>query len=234
MNRGNRKALIFEDDRDRHRFTRILVESLEEYGVELYAGSQMGTHFHLIVGTPRANISEFMAALEGRFAVYSNWRHNRVGHLFQRRFKDVVIDNDLHLFTALWYVFFNPVDAGFVRRPEQWRWGTYAATAGFRAPPSFLSLDWLSAMLPADSLESSQEQLRQCMEAPDPIAAYLNAVDPTADLTISSYVYARLKEMREPDSYHALFRPPVEQIFDTAATKAARDAAIVTAQKTNG
>jgi REP element-mobilizing transposase RayT len=229
MNRGNRKAVIFEDDRDRKRFTRILEECVAEFDVELDGSTQMSTHFHLVVGTPHANISEFMAALEGRFAQYSNWRHRRVGHLFQGPYKAVVIDNDLHLFTALWYVFQNPVEAGLVARPEQWAWSTYAATAGLRASPPYLSLSWLDGMFPADSREASQALFRKCMEAPDPIAAYLAEGDPAADTAISCYVYARIKDANEPISCRDLFRPPIEKLFSKGQTKAERDNAIVTA-----
>src|SRR5689334_18457107 len=83
MNRGNRKAPIFEDERDRRRFLAILVEEMERYGVKLLAGNQMGNHFHAVVNTPHANLSDFMEQWECRFARYSNWRHHRVGHLFQ-------------------------------------------------------------------------------------------------------------------------------------------------------
>ena len=140
MNRGNRKVLIFHDDRDRRRFTRILIETTEEYGVETLGGVQMGTHFHLVVLTPHANLSAFMQQLEGRYAEYINWRHGFVGHLFQGTFKGVVIENDIHLFTALWYVFSNPCAAGFCERFEEWPWSTYAATAGLRPVPAYLSI----------------------------------------------------------------------------------------------
>lgn len=213
---------------------RILIESIEEHDVQLEGSTQMGTHFHCVVETPHANISEFMCALESRFAQYSNWRHGHVGHLFQGPFKAVVIDDDLHLFTALWYVFYNPVEAGLVKKPEQWRWSTYAATAGFTPRPQFLSLSWLTTLFPAETLETSQRLFRRCMEAPDPIAAYLIAQDPDADVTISSHVYARLRAMGEPQSYRDLFRPPVEQLFWKDQTKSERDAAIVTAHVTHG
>src|SRR5436190_6854076 len=155
MNRGNRKAVIFEDNGDRRRFVRILIETLIEFGVQLLAGSLMGNHFHLIVLTPHGNVSEFMQQLEARFAEYSNWRYGRVGHVFQGRFEGVIIESDLHLFIGVWYVFMNPVKAGFVRRPEEWSWSTYAATAGMASVPDYLSVAWLETLFPASSLEES-------------------------------------------------------------------------------
>ena len=105
MNRGNRKAPIFEDDRDRKRFTWLLIEAAKEYGVEIQCGTQMRTHFHLVVLTPHANISEFMQQFEGRFARYINWRYNRVGHLFQGPFRSVVVENDVHPSQEIFAVF---------------------------------------------------------------------------------------------------------------------------------
>jgi REP element-mobilizing transposase RayT len=100
MNRGNRKALIYEDDRDRRRFLQILIEQKRTYGVNVFAGCELGNHFHAVVSTPHGNLSEFMAQWQGCFARYSNWRHHRVGHLFQGRFRDVLIEHDIHLLIA--------------------------------------------------------------------------------------------------------------------------------------
>lgn len=108
MNRGNRKERIFEDDRDRRRFLRIFVAEKERYGVDFLGGCPIGNHFHAIVTTPHGNLSDFMEQLDGQFAKYSNWRYGRVGHLFQGRFRGVLIEHDIQLLTALCYVFFNP------------------------------------------------------------------------------------------------------------------------------
>jgi len=234
MNRGNRKALIFEDDRDRNRFVRLLAEAAKEHGVEILGDTQMGTHFHVIVLTPHANISEFMQQLEGRYAEYSNWRHQRVGHLFQGPFKAVVIEDDIHLFTAFWYVFSNPCKAGFVRRCEDWPWSTYAAAVGLRPVPSYLSISWVSTLFPAESLEISQQLLRNCMNDPQPVAAYLLAVDPTGDAALRSYISERLNEQKQPCSYRELFRPPLDVLFPGDQTHADRNAAIAVAHMTHG
>jgi REP element-mobilizing transposase RayT len=197
MNRGNRKTVIFEADRDRRRFGRILVETVEECGVEILGGTQMKTHFHLVVQTPQGNVSEFMQRLEGRYAQYVNWHYNRVGHLFQGPFRAVVIENNIHLFTALWYVFANAIEAGYCDRFQDWPWSTYAATVGLKPALTYLSLSWLETLFPASSLDISQSLFRQCMEDPDPVVRYLQIVDPTTDVAVRSYVSARIRQMRE-------------------------------------
>jgi len=234
MNRGNRKSIIFEDNRDRQRFLRILFNALEDHGVELLCGTEMTTHFHLAVQTPHGNISDFMQQLGSEFADYINWRYKRVGHLFQGRFRAVVIENDIHLFTAIWYVLANPCQARLVQRFEDWPWSTYAATAGLKSAPSYLALSWLQMLFPAESLEASQRMFRQCMESHQPVVAYLLAVDPTLDVAIRSYVTERLQEMRQLSSYREMFRPPLDQLFWFEQTALERNRAIKTARANYG
>ena len=149
MNRGNRKAPIFEDDRDRRRFLRILVEEQERYAVKLLAGCQMGNHFHCALTTPNGNLSDFMEQLESRFARYSNWRHGRIGHLFQGRFRDVMIEHDIHLLIALCYIFLQSGERRLSSHDQSdYKWSTYAATVGLAPLPSYLSIDWLEALFP--------------------------------------------------------------------------------------
>jgi REP element-mobilizing transposase RayT len=213
MNRGNRRAVIFRDNRDRQWFDRILVNALEECDVELLCATEMTTHFHLGVQTPHGNISDFMQQLDGEFAQYSNRRHKNVGHLFQGRFKAVVIEDDIQLFTAIWYIYANPCEGRLVNRFEEWPWSTYAATVGLKPVPRHLSLSWLQTLFPAESLEASRRIFRHCMEQAEPVIAYLLAVDPTLDVAIRSYVSERIRDMKEPSSYRALFRPPLDHLF---------------------
>lgn len=234
MNRGNRKARIFEDDRDRKRFNRLLLEAMEKYEVELLLQSQMGTHFHAIVTTPHGNLSDFMCDWEGEFARYSNWRHGRVGHVFQGRFVGVLIEDDIQLFIAASYVFNNPVVAGFVRRPEDWKWSTYAATVGLSARPRELSLSWVETLFPSSSFTDSQAMLRGCVNSADPVLSYLDVVDPTSQLALRSYIAERLRGIELPGCYRTLLRPPLDHLFVHGQTRDERAATIQVAHQTYG
>lgn len=234
MNRGNRKTLIYRDDRDRKRFLRLLIETAKDHGVEIQCGTQMGTHFHVIVVTPHANVSDFMRDLQSRYADYINWRYSLVGHLFQGRFTAVVIDDDMQFFTAVWYVFNNPCEAGYCARYEDWPWSTYAATVGLRPVPEYLSISWLETLFPAESLKDSQRRFRACMDSPDPIDAYLQSVDPTTPAAIRSYIADRLRAMQQPCSIREATRPSLEQLFSLNQSKAQRDRSIRTARVVHG
>jgi hypothetical protein len=101
----------------------------------------MGTHYHLIVQTPRVNLAAGMQMLNGRYAQRFNWRYRRRGHLFGGRFMSVHIQDETHLMAAHRYVARNPVRAGLCAAPADWRWSSYRALVGTELPPIF----WTSA-----------------------------------------------------------------------------------------
>jgi REP-associated tyrosine transposase len=131
---------------DRTDFLDILNSVIESCGWLLKSYCLLGTHYHLILQTPAANLSVGMQMLNGRYAQRFNWRHGRRGHLFGERFYSVLIESDEHLFNALRYVARNPVEAGLCGAPADWRWSSFRATAGLAAAPRFLDVDGVLAL----------------------------------------------------------------------------------------
>lgn len=107
--RGNERKAIFKDDIDRQAFIEKLRGSLVIYQVELHAYVLMSNHFHLMVSTPRGNLSEFMRHFNVSYTSVYNRRHNRVGHLYQGRYKAILIDQDSYLLELSRYVHLNPI-----------------------------------------------------------------------------------------------------------------------------
>src|SRR5262245_52642851 len=107
--RGNEGRRIFSDDEDRRVFLDRLERSLDIYGVRVHGYVLMGNHFHLVVQTPKANLSEFMRHLNVSYTGSYNRRHRRAGHLFQGRFKAIVVEADSYLLELSRYVHLNPV-----------------------------------------------------------------------------------------------------------------------------
>jgi putative transposase len=107
--RGNDRRVIFRDDHDRTRFLERLRGALEIFSVRVHAYVLMSNHFHLIVETPRANLSEFMRQFNISYTGYYNRRHRRLGHLYQGRFKAIVVDSDSYLLELSRYVHLNPI-----------------------------------------------------------------------------------------------------------------------------
>jgi putative transposase len=239
MNRGNRKERIFEDDRDRRRFLRIFIAEKERYGVDMLAGCPMGSHFHAIVTTPHGNLSDFMEQLDGQFAKYSNWRYKRVGHLFQGRFRGVMIEHDIQLLIALCYVFFNPVSAGLCSRAQDYKWSTYAATVGLTSCPSYLSIDWLLALFPDCTLEEAQARFHKLMAQGDPLVGYFQqydaAVDPDAlRRVVRSYTGEQLQLGMLPQMYRSVLRSRLTELFPDGMPFPVRANAIYEAHVTHG
>ena len=90
--RGNERRAVFRDDQDRRRFLELLEEWVERFGLRLHAYVLMDNHYHLLVQTPQANLSQAMQWLQVSYTVGFNRRHRRVGHLFQGRFRAVLVD----------------------------------------------------------------------------------------------------------------------------------------------
>ena len=106
----------------------------------------MDNHYHLLIQTPDGNLSKGMRQLNGVYTQISNRRHRRVGHLFQGRFKAILVDGDAYLLELARYVVLNPVRAGMVKRPEHWPWSSYRASQGLVPAEEFLAVDALLAL----------------------------------------------------------------------------------------
>ncbi len=122
--RGNDRRRIFGDDDDRHAFLERLRRSLDIYEVKLHCYVLMNNHFHLVADTPRGNLSEFMRHFNVAYTSYFNRRHRRTGHLYQGRFKAILIQPDAWLLELSRYVHMNPVRTPRLRRgmaPDQVR-----------------------------------------------------------------------------------------------------------------
>jgi REP element-mobilizing transposase RayT len=123
--RGNAKNDIFHDDADRRIFLNALGATVTHFDWLLYAYCLMGNHYHLLAETPTPNLSRGMRQLNGTYTQRFNYRHKRVGHLFQGRFTSIVVERETYLLELVRYIALNPVRSGFVSSPERWRWSSY-------------------------------------------------------------------------------------------------------------
>ncbi|MHB8881307.1 MAG: REP-associated tyrosine transposase [Thermodesulfovibrionales bacterium] len=123
--RGNMRERIFFEDRDRERFLEILKRTKHRYGYLLHAYVLMDNHYHFMIETPKANLSQTMQNINTSYTVYANKKHRRSGHLFQGRFKAIIVDKDEYLVSLSRYIHLNPVRAGIVEKPEDYRWSSY-------------------------------------------------------------------------------------------------------------
>jgi len=141
--RGNARQKIFWGDSDRELFLRILAQIVSRYGWLCHGYCLMDNHYHLLVETPKANLSLGMRQLNGVYTQAFNRRHRRVGHLYQGRFKAILVEKDAYLLELCRYVVLNPLRVKEKARLGNSNWSSYAATAGLEAVPKLLTVDWL-------------------------------------------------------------------------------------------
>ncbi len=141
--RGNRRDAIYKDDKDRHAFLEVLFQVVDRNNWLCHAYCLMDNHYHLIIETPDGNLSYGMRNLNGMYTQWYNRRHHSVGHVFQGRFKSIIVDKEGYLLELSRYVVLNPVRAGMVKKPEEWEWSGYRATVGLAEAPGYLTTEWL-------------------------------------------------------------------------------------------
>ncbi|NQY26527.1 MAG: transposase [Piscirickettsiaceae bacterium] len=143
--RGDRQEAIYETDADRENYLRVLSEVCEHYNWVCHAYCLMDNHYHLLIETPEANLAKGMRQLNGKYTQTFNRAHRRVGHVFQGRYKSILVDKDSYLLELARYIVLNPVRAGMVRSATEWPWSSYRATVGQHVKPIWLNTDWLLA-----------------------------------------------------------------------------------------
>ena len=148
--RGNARQTIFLDDEDREQFLSVLACVVERFKWLCHAYCLMDNHYHLLIETPEANLSGGMRQLNGVYTQYFNRKHARVGHLFQGRYKSIVVDKDSYLLELCRYVVLNPVRAGVRKSAAQWKWSSYRATSGMGRAGAHLTVDWVLSQFGRD------------------------------------------------------------------------------------
>jgi REP element-mobilizing transposase RayT len=143
--RGDRQEAIFEDDQDRTAFLNVLGELISRFRWRCHAYCLMGNHYHLMIETPEGNLTKGMRQLNGVFTQWSNRRHKRSGHVFQGRYKAILVDRDSYFLELARYIVLNPVRAAMVKHPNQWKWSSYGATSGSATAPAWLTTEDLLA-----------------------------------------------------------------------------------------
>jgi putative transposase len=147
--RGNERRAIFRDNNDRAAFLELLAKTLERHRWELLAYCLMNNHYHLLVLTPEPDLKRGMHYVNACYAQRFNRRHRRVGHLFQGRYKAILVQDDKHLLAAARYIVRNPVRAGICATPAEWPWSGYRATCGLK-PRGFVRADRILALFHTD------------------------------------------------------------------------------------
>jgi REP element-mobilizing transposase RayT len=141
--RGDRREAIFRDDQDRQDWLALMDSVCARFNWRCHAYCEMGNHYHFVVETPDANLSKGMRQLNGVYTQQFNRRHGLVGHLFQGRFKGILVERNAYLLELSRYVVLNPVRAGMAPEASAWAWSSFRAMIGLEPAPAWLETDWV-------------------------------------------------------------------------------------------
>jgi len=209
---------------------KLLAGALRRFGVRCDAYCLMPNHFHLVLRIGESTLGRTMQQLNSAYAGWFNRRHQRVGHLFQGRFKAPMIEDGSYFHRAVRYVVQNPVRAGLCARCGDWEWSSYRATAGLATPQSWLSVEdvWQAF---GDDADAACRAFAEYCERQDEAPA---GPTPVAPLMFgSAEALTRLSEVLTPNRSHREFvyaerfadRPPLSALFADAQDATRRDEA---------
>jgi len=143
--RGNRRATIFLDDHDYLTWHEAFDSTTDKFGFICHSFCLMPNHFHILLETPVANLSEGMQYLNSHYSQHFNKRHERSGHVLQGRFNAELVDQETYFAELGRYITLNPVRAGLAKAAADWRWSSYRYTAGLATPPEWLEIERMLA-----------------------------------------------------------------------------------------
>lgn len=143
--RGDGREDIYLSDADREVWLAVLGQVCMRFNWVCHAWCQMSNHYHLLIETPEANLAQGMRQLNGVYTQRFNRLHKRVGHVFQGRYKAILVERDSYLLELARYIVLNPLRAGMVKRLEAWPWSSYLATCAQTPVPEWLQTDWILA-----------------------------------------------------------------------------------------
>jgi len=141
--RGDRREAIFLNDADRLVWLEVFAQTCKRFNWICHAWCLMDNHYHIVVETIEGNLAQGMRHLNGVYTQTFNRTHKRVGHVFQGRYKAIIVEKEGYLLELARYVVLNPLRAGMVKDIADWHWSSYAAMLGIQAKPEWLQSDWI-------------------------------------------------------------------------------------------
>jgi hypothetical protein len=200
----------------------------------------MDNHFHVLIETPRPNLSRGMRQLNGVYTQSFNRRHQKAGHLFQGRFKAILVERDRYLLELARYIVLNPVRARIVKTPERYRWSSYRPILGLDPIPSGLTTDWVLAQF-AKTKPAARTRYAQFVHAGIGNASPWGELKGQVLLGGKAFVERMTPKLKEsstrveiPKRQRLLHRPALKTLMAGVGSKARRNAAMARAYLKHG
>lgn len=238
--RGTGRQNIFLSDPDRTKFLDRLLMTVNRYNWLCHAYCLMSNHYHLLIETSDGNLSAGMKLLNSAYAQYFNHSHDRTGHLFQGRFKAIVVEKDSYLLELCRYIVLNPVRSGIVKSPNDYKWSSYRQTAGlYQQENNPLSTEWILSQFGFDKYTAEREYVLFVNTVDDDESPFektrgqlILGGEHFVESLVGSDQYRDLPEV--PRNQRFMNRPSLEYLFADVSDRISRNRAICTAHINHG
>jgi len=192
----------------------------------------MSNHYHLLLETSDGNLSAGMKLLNSVYAQHFNHSHDRTGHLFQGRFKAIVVEKESYLLELCRYIVLNPVRSGIVESPGDYIWSSYRQTAGlYKREDNLLSTEWILSQFGFDKFTAEREYTLFVNDSNDAVSPFektrghlILGGKQFVESLVGSDQYRDLPEV--PRNQRFLSRPSLEYLFASASDRVSRNKAI--------
>jgi putative transposase len=246
--RGNEKKDIFTSQKDRAKFLNYLESAVVRYGAVIHVWCLMNNHYHLFLETPAGNLSQIMRHLNGAYTTFFNIKQQRTGHLFQGRYKAILVEADQYAAELSRYIHLNPVRAGIVDTPEKYLWSSYRCYIGQNKPQAWLKTEFILSsfggkIAATKSLyrEFVEEKLKGKYDSPlqATIASTLLGSQKFVEEISVRYLGEKQDERNVPAVKKLVHRPSIDEILhkikaELAGEKLERNIGIYCCQKYSG
>ncbi|MBW1859102.1 MAG: transposase [Deltaproteobacteria bacterium] len=206
IHRGNAGEAIFRNKRDREKFLEYVAKAVERFGIKVHTYCLMTNHYHFLVETPEANLSRAVQWVNVSYAAYFNRKRQRIGHLFQGRFKSILVDADEYLKHLSRYIHLNPLRAKMVEQLVSYPWSSYPAFTGKRKAPDWLEMDWLLSLFGKKRKEAFTAY-RRFVEGVEP-----TQVDNPADDVVGGFILGSVEFVNWVKNTYLSKRPEEKEI----------------------
>lgn len=241
MSRGNAYQDIYLNEEDRQAFLKNLEHCINLHNLVCHAYCLMSNHYHLLIETPDANLSQAMRDINGNYTQWFNTKHSRVGHVLQGRYKAYVIEKEPYLLEVVRYIVNNPVEAEVTKHAKDWNWSSYKATAGIVRVPKWLESDFTLSLFSKERKEAQKQYRKFVKDGLDCESPY-NEMKEGVILGSQQFIdwvwetqtngSEEIKEI--PRNQRIVGRPSLEEIFGAVLTKEERNKAICFARSRCG
>lgn len=219
--RGNEQKDVFKSRRDREQFLSYLESAVIRYGAVIHAYCLMSNHYHLLLETPNGNLSQVMRHINGAYTIYFNVKRKRAGHLFQGRYKAILVEADEYAVELSRYIHLNPVKVGMVNKPEEYEWSSYRQLVGLTGKSEWLTTKFLLGYFSGNKARDSyrefvNEAINQEIESPmKKVVASTIIGSPAFVQKISQQHLGEMTADRDMPAVRVLNRPKLEDIIKT-------------------